>query len=41
MAAGTRLARVRICEEYMGDSLELHIQQLLRPARQLWPAMRQ
>ena len=41
MASGSRLVRACICDEYARDSLELHIPQLLRPARQLWPAIRQ
>ena len=41
MAAGSRLVRACICDEYARDSLELHIPQLLCPARQLWTATRQ
>ena len=41
MASGPRLLSDCICDEYMKGSLELHIPQLLRPARQLWPAIRQ
>ena len=41
MAAGSRLVRVRICEEYMRESLEPHIPQPLCPVCQLWPAIRQ
>ena len=31
MAVGSRLATVRICEEYMREPLELHTPQLVRP----------
>ena len=41
MAAGSRLIRACICDEYASDSLELHIPQLLCPVCQLWPAIRQ
>ena len=41
MAPGSRLVRACIFDEYARDSLELHIPQLLRPARQLWPAIRE
>ena len=41
MAARSRLVRVCICEEYMRESLELHIPQLLCPVCQIWPAKRQ
>ena len=41
MASGSRLVRACICDEYTRDSLELHIPQLLCPARQLWTAIRQ
>ena len=40
MAAGSRSARVCICEDHMRESLELHFPQLLCPVRQLWPAIR-
>ena len=38
---GSRSARVCICEEYMGESLELRAPQLLCPVCHLWPAIRQ
>ena len=41
MAAGSRLARARICEEYTRGPLELHVPHLLCPVCQLWPAIRQ
>ena len=41
MAAGPRLIRACICDEYAIDSLELHIPQLICPVRHLWPAIRQ
>ena len=41
MAAGSRLVRACICDEYTRDSLELHIPQLLCPVCQLWTAIRQ
>ena len=41
MASGSRRVRACICDEYARDSLELHVPQLLRPTRQLWPAIRQ
>ena len=41
MASGSRLVRACICDDYSPDSLELHIPQLLCPASQLWPAIRQ
>ena len=40
MAPGSRPVRACTCDEYARDSLELRIPQLLRPARQLWPAAR-
>ena len=40
MADGSRLARVRICEECMRQFLELYLPQPLRPVSQLWPAIR-
>ena len=41
MASWSRLVRACICEDYARDSLELRIPQLLCPACQLWPAIRQ
>ena len=41
MAAGSRLVRACICDEYARDSLELHVPQLLCPACQLWAAIMQ
>ena len=41
MASGSRLVRACTCDEYAGDSLELHIPQLLCLVCQLWPAIRQ
>ena len=41
MASGSRLVLACICDEYAGDSLELRAPQLLCPACQLWPAIRQ
>ena len=41
MATGSRLPRVCICEEYMGESLELHIPQLLCLVCQPRPAIGQ
>ena len=41
MAGGSKLARARTCEDYAPDALELHVPQLLCPACQLWPAVRE
>ena len=37
--AGSTIVRVRVCEGYSQDSLELRIPRLLCPLRLLWPAL--
>ena len=39
MAAGSRMVRVCVCEEYAQGSLELHVPQLYCPLCHLWPAI--
>ena len=39
MAAGSRMVRVCVCEDYAQDSLELHVPQLYCPVCHLWPAV--
>ena len=39
MAAGSRVARGRNCEDYRAESLELHVAQLSCLARGLWSAI--
>ena len=41
MAGGSVLERVRICEDYAPEALELHVPQLSCPVCQLWPAVRE
>ena len=41
VATRSQLVRVRVCEEFAREPLELNVPRLLCPVCQLWPAIRQ